>query len=41
MRYSGGLVKPKLVANLTWVGFKELNVSRFTPKYQELQELVK
>jgi hypothetical protein len=25
-----------LAANLTWVGFKELFVDRFTPEYQEL-----
>jgi hypothetical protein len=27
-----------LAANLTWVGFKELFVDRFTPEYQELRE---
>ena len=27
-----------MVANLTWVGFKELLVERFTPEYQELRE---
>ena len=27
-----------MVANLTWVGFKELLVERFTPEYQELCE---
>jgi hypothetical protein len=28
----------KLATNLTWVGFKELLVDRFTPEYQELRE---
>jgi hypothetical protein len=27
-----------LAANLTWVGFKELLVDRFTPEYQKLRE---
>jgi hypothetical protein len=30
--------EPELAANLTWVGFKELFVDRFTPEYQELRE---
>ena len=30
--------EPEMVANLTWVGFKELLVERFTPEYQELRE---
>ena len=30
--------EPELAANLTWVGFKELLVDRFTPEYQELRE---
>jgi hypothetical protein len=28
--------KCKLVANLTWVGFKELFVEQFTPESEEL-----
>jgi hypothetical protein len=30
--------EPKLVANLTWVGFKDMLSERFTPEYQELRE---
>jgi hypothetical protein len=30
--------EPELAANLTWVGFKELLVDRFTLEYQELRE---
>ena len=30
--------EPEVVAGLTWVGFKELLVDRFTPEYQELRE---
>ena len=30
--------EPKMVANLTWVGFKELLVERFMSEYQELHE---
>jgi hypothetical protein len=41
MRYSGGLAKNQLVGSLTWVGFKELNVERFTPDDQDFQKLVK
>jgi hypothetical protein len=30
--------EPELVANLTWVGFKDMLSERFTPEYQELRE---
>jgi len=30
--------EPDLVANLTWVGFKDMLSERFTPEYQELRE---
>ena len=30
--------EPEMVASLTWVGFKELLVERFTLEYQELRE---
>ena len=30
--------EPKWLANLIWVGFKELLVERFTPEYQELHK---
>lgn len=30
--------KPKVVANLTWVGFMKLLLKRFMPEYQDLLE---
>ena len=33
--------KPELVANLTWIGFKELMSDRLTFKYQELHKGMK
>ena len=30
--------KFEMVASLTWIGFKELLIERFTPKYQDLRE---